>query len=461
VTVAGTLGDTGYTFDGWSLSPSGSVVTSFVMPGSNQTLYAQWTATAPTYSVTYNANYPATGTESGTLPSISSYLPGATVTVAGTLGDTGYTFDGWSLSPSGSVVTSFVMPGSNQTLYAQWMRNSTVKVTVIVTYPVNGSTYGTNWSAAITGTASITGRKIISSVKVAIENTTTGKWWNGTSFSATSQTFEVATGTTSWRYALPASYLVSGDAYSVIAQATDSGAHAATSSAVTFTYATSTTPVSTTTSLSISPPFVTYGFEHVETFTVTVTGTMGILPGGTVTIKLGSTTLCSTSSLSPLSHGSITATCNLTNLQLPVGGYSVTAVYSGNSHYVGSTSGPGEFRVTKDRTSINVSASPTSVIYGNESAATFTTTVRTGNGEPVPNGETVTVHVGPAICTAVLNGGTGTCTIASSALPPGTYPISTTYGGDANLKGGSSSFWTSLVVRHSSRHVARESSRRR
>ena len=105
--------------------------------------------------------------------------------------------------------------------------------------------------------------------------------------------------------------------------------------------------------------------------------------------------------------------------------------------------------------------SPSSVTYGNESAAIFTATVSTGNGAPVPNGETVTVNVGPATCTVVLNGGTGTCTISNSALAPGIYPISTTYDGDVNLSGDSSSFWTSLVVKHSSRHVARESIRRR
>jgi len=380
--------------------------------------------------------------------------------VAGTLGDTGYTFDGWSLSPSGSLVTSFVMPASNQILYAQWTRNPTVKVTVTVTYPVNGSAYGTNWLGAITGTASVTGRKTISSVKVAIENTTTGKWWNGTSFGATSQMFEAAIGTTSWSFALPATDLVSGDAFSVTAQATDSSSDVGTSSPVTFTYATSTTPISTTTSLSIGPPFVTYGFEHVVTFIVTVTGTKGILPSGTVKIKLGSTTLCSMSSLYPSSHSSIIATCSLTDLQLPVGGYSVTAVYSGNSHYAGSTSGASGFRVVKDRTSINVSASPTNVIYGNESAAIFTTTVRAGNGEPVPNGETVTVDAGPANCVAVLYGGTGTCIISNSALAPGIYPISATYGGDANLSGVSSSFWISLVVNQVGRHHSRESSRR-
>jgi hypothetical protein len=328
--------------------------------------------------------------------------------------------------------------------------------TVTVTYPVSDGSYGTNWSGAIAGTASAKGGKTISSVKVAIENTTTGRWWNGISFGATSQTFVVATGTTNWSLALPASDLVSGDAYSVIARATDSGGDVGTSSAVAFTYAITTTPISTTTGLSIWPPIVPYGFESVETFVVTVTGTKGIPPSGVVRIKLGSTTLCSTSNFSALPSGSIIATCTLSNLQLPVGSYSVTAVYSGTSHYAGSTSGAKGLRVTKDWTSVNLSVSTTSVNFGDETSVTFTATVSTGNGVPVPNGETITVHVGPAICTAVLHSGMGTCTISNGALPPGKYPISTTYGGDVNLSGDSKSFSTSLVVKHSSSHVARE-----
>jgi len=59
--------------------------------------------------------------------------------------------------------------------YAQWSLNTTAPPTVTVIYPVSGSVYGTNWSGAITGSASAKGGKTISLVKVAIENTTTGK----------------------------------------------------------------------------------------------------------------------------------------------------------------------------------------------------------------------------------------------------------------------------------------------
>ena len=62
-----------------------------------------------------------------------------------------------------------------------------VAPTVAVTYPVTGTTYGTNWSGTITGSASsnVTGATI-SGDKVALENTTTSKWWNGSSFGGSS-----------------------------------------------------------------------------------------------------------------------------------------------------------------------------------------------------------------------------------------------------------------------------------
>jgi hypothetical protein len=111
--------------------------------------------------------------------------------------------------------------------------------TVAITYPVTGTTYGltTTWTGSITGTAANAGAgTTITGVSVTVENTTTKRWWNGTSFSATSQTFVAATGTTSWSLLLAAKYLASGCKYTVIAEATDNLGNIGTSSTVTFTY---------------------------------------------------------------------------------------------------------------------------------------------------------------------------------------------------------------------------------
>jgi ribosomal protein S12 methylthiotransferase accessory factor YcaO len=114
----------------------------------------------------------------------------------------------------------------------------TAPPTVAVIYPVNKTTYGSNWTGKITGSASSNAGAgtTIKSTAVAIENTTTKRWWNGTSFSATAQTFVAASGTTSWSLGLARMNLTSGDTYSVIAEATDSPGNVGTSSTVTFSY---------------------------------------------------------------------------------------------------------------------------------------------------------------------------------------------------------------------------------
>jgi hypothetical protein len=124
-----------------------------------------------------------------------------------------------------------------------------VTPTVNVTYPdpvnnihyfASGHTH--NWTGTITGTATSNSTGTISTTAVAVEDTTKNLWWNGTSFSATSQTFVAATGTTSWSYSgLTAAQLTANnptgtESYSVIAEATDSLNNQGTSATATFRY---------------------------------------------------------------------------------------------------------------------------------------------------------------------------------------------------------------------------------
>jgi hypothetical protein len=113
---------------------------------------------------------------------------------------------------------------------------------VNITYPVTATTYGTDWAGAITGTAGDT-TSAIATVDVAIENTTTDEWWDGTSFEAPTQTFiPVTSGTTDWSLTFAVGALTSGDIYSVVAQATDVGGDVGTSPTVTFSFSTGPPP---------------------------------------------------------------------------------------------------------------------------------------------------------------------------------------------------------------------------
>ena len=108
--------------------------------------------------------------------------------------------------------------------------------TASITYPVDGTSYGAAWTGTITGTASSAASTTVASTQVAIEDTSATKWWNGTAFAASSQSFVGATGDTTWLLALAAGNLTSGDTYSVTAQTTDSAGNLGTSSTVKFTY---------------------------------------------------------------------------------------------------------------------------------------------------------------------------------------------------------------------------------
>jgi len=109
---------------------------------------------APTFTVTYNANWPLGVAGTGNVPSdTGTYQQGAAVTVranTGNLAKSGYTFLGWATTSgattpvhtvSGNTVTpsSFTMPSANVVMYAVWQ----ALPTLTVTYNGNGNTGGT------------------------------------------------------------------------------------------------------------------------------------------------------------------------------------------------------------------------------------------------------------------------------------------------------------------------------
>ncbi len=198
----------------------------------------------------------------------------------------------------------------------------------------------------------------------------------------------------------------------------------------------------TSTSVSESPTSVTYGDESASVFSASVTTHYGeAVPNGkTVTVLVGSVNCTAV-----LTSGK--GTCTIADTALAVGLYPVSATFGGGVNLIGSggTSGS-KLTVNKDATVTTVSELPTSVTYGDESASVFSADVTTHYGEAVPDSETVTVQVGSATCTATLKGGKGTCTIANTALAVGSYDVSATYGGDANLIDSSGTSGSKLTV---------------
>ena len=107
-----------------------------------------------------------------------------------------------------------------------WTVNLTVP-TIAITFPAVSGMYSDTGFNAGCGTAStgdVCGTAdddaAVAAVSVSLRRVSTGLWWNGTSFAASSETFLAASGTTDWSYAINPALLPEGD-YTLRARASD------------------------------------------------------------------------------------------------------------------------------------------------------------------------------------------------------------------------------------------------
>jgi hypothetical protein len=171
------------------------------------------------------------------------------------------------------------------------------------------------------------------------------------------------------------------------------------------------------TMLTLIPSVNPSGFGQPVTFTTTITPLYGGQATGTVTFKDGTTTLGST-----VVSGNA---ASLTTSSLAFGIHSITAVYSGDSNFIGSASNTLSQVVRAATTttllsSINPSVQDKSVTFTatvSSLAATRTGTVQFLNGTA-------------ALATVTLKSGTAKYT--TSQLPPGPNAITAVYSGDTN-----------------------------
>lgn len=122
---------TGYVFKGWNTAANGTGISftngELVKFNGSATLYAQWTPGVALATVTFNANSnSATGAMA---PEAEPYGASFSLTENSFI-DSGYTFNDWNTSPTGSG-TSYANGGSypftsNATLYAQWSADAPI-----------------------------------------------------------------------------------------------------------------------------------------------------------------------------------------------------------------------------------------------------------------------------------------------------------------------------------------------
>ncbi len=195
----------------------------------------------------------------------------------------------------------------------------------------------------------------------------------------------------------------------------------------------------TTTALSVSPNPAVAG--QTVTFTAQVSASSGTtVPTGTVNFMNGSTQL-GTGTLD--SSGAATYTTS----SLSTGSYPITAVYSGDTNYSGSTSSA----VTLVVNAQPVAAATTTTLATSAATAnagqnvTFTATVAGPSGSTTaPTGTVTFMDSATTLGTGTLNG-SGVATYSTSTLSVGTHSITAQYSGDTNFAPSVSSAITETV----------------
>ena len=181
------------------------------------------------------------------------------------------------------------------------------------------------------------------------------------------------------------------------------------------------------------------GFGETVTFTATETSSTGaaIPSGETITFKDGASVL-GTAALNSIDQAAFTIST------LSVAGHSITAVYGGDGSFSTSTSSPALTEtVNTARTTTTVSSSANPAGYAQQ--VTFTASVTSQYGLPIPNGETVTFLDGAAtLGTATLTG--GLATFETSSLAVTSHSITVSYPGDSNFASSTSTILSQAVT---------------
>ena len=189
-----------------------------------------------------------------------------------------------------------------------------------------------------------------------------------------------------------------------------------------------------TTAVSSSAQPSAYGQSVTFTATVSAIGTGEGTPTGSVTFYDGSNAL----DTAMLSGG----TATFTTSSLAAGTYSITAVYSGDSNFNGSTSTALVQVVNQDGTATVVTSSVNPSVA--TQAVTFTATVTaSAPGSGTPTGSVTFYDGSTPLDIVTLSGGSAAFTTTALAL--GDHAISVGYGGDTNFSGSTAAAITQTV----------------
>ena len=184
----------------------------------------------------------------------------------------------------------------------------------------------------------------------------------------------------------------------------------------------------TTTAVTSSANPSVFGQNVTFTASISVAAPGSGTPTGTVQFKDGATTIGGCGAVA-LSGG--TAQCATTALS--IGSHTITAVYSGDANFTGSTSSPLTQTVNKANTTTTITAdAPDPSVFGQNYAVTASVAV-IAPGTGTPTG-TITVSDGTNSCTITLPA--TSCNLPSTSV--GAKTLTATYNGDTNFNTGTS-----------------------
>jgi hypothetical protein len=134
-------------------------------------------------------------------------------------------------------------------------------------------------------------------------------------------------------------------------------------------------------------------------------------------------------------------TAQITVSGFAVGAHSLSATYSGDSNFTGSSAAPISLTVSSAATTTVVTSNANPSVYGQ--SATFTATVNLGFAGSTPSGA-ITIFDGTTVLySGYLSGGSAQVTVNS--LLAGTHSITAQYAGSANFTGSTSAVLTQTV----------------
>ncbi len=419
------------------------VESAFTQPGSHTITATFSSATksfvASTGSLTQVNRGPTTTALTSTPnPSVSGQSVTYTATVkvsAGTGAPTGQVsfYDGTTLLGTGALngastdaatfSTGFAVFGTSSiTATYAGSASFTASTSPVLTQTVHPA--GTTTAVSAAPNPSVSGQSVTLTATVAVTAPGTGApagtvdFYDGTTLLGTGSLNGLSPDTATFSVGLPAA----GSPHQISATYVGTAAYATSTSgkvAEIVTKSATTTTLSAPSSTSVSGEHVTYSAMVAPTApgTGTASGTVAFFEAGTAIPS------CSARSLT-----SGVATCSLT--YAGPGPHAITAVYSGDSNFTISTSGPLAHSVNQAATTTALTSDTSPSVIGQ--SVTFTATVTaTTPGAGTPTGTVSFFDGTTSFGTGTLAGGVATFT--TSSLSVASHPVTAVYEGDTDF----------------------------